>query len=195
MSPGPIAINISGQEFGLGAPVTTLIEAVNNAGISASALELEITETVLMSDIRSVMRALHALREEGFSVAVDDFGTGYSSLRYLQRFPVDVLKIDSSFVHDVERNADSRAICTAIIAMARSLGLKVVGEGVERKWQLEFLKRQACDAVQGFLLSKPLSPDDFAGLLNRGSRRTSSTDRVIQLPIREKNSPRIRNSL
>ena len=195
VSPGPIAINISGQEFGLGAPVTTLIEAVNNAGISASALELEITETVLMSDIRSVMRALHALREEGFSVAVDDFGTGYSSLRYLQRFPVDVLKIDSSFVREVERNTDSRAICTAIIAMARSLGLKVVGEGVERKWQLEFLKRQACDAVQGFLLSKPLSPDDFAGLLNRGSRWNSSTDRVIQLPIREKNSPRIRNSL
>jgi EAL domain-containing protein (putative c-di-GMP-specific phosphodiesterase class I) len=195
VSPGTIAINISGQEFGLGAPITTLMEAVNTAGISASALELEITETVLISDIRSVMRALHALREEGFSVAVDDFGTGYSSLRYLQRFPVDVLKIDSSFVRDVERNADSRAICTAIIAMARSLGLKVVGEGVERKWQLEFLRRQACDAVQGFLLSKPLSPDDFAGLLNRGSRRTSSTDRVIQLPIREKSSPRIRNSL
>ena len=181
ISPGPIAINISGQEFGLGDPVATLTEAVNKADISASAMELEITETVLMSDIRSVMLALHALREEGFSLAVDDFGTGYSSLRYLQKFPVDVLKIDSSFVHDVERNTDSRAICTAIIALARSLGLKVVGEGVESNWQLEFLKRQACDMVQGFLLSKPLSPNDFADHLKTGLPRSGSIDHVIQL--------------
>ena len=185
ISPGPIAINISGQEFGLGDPVATLTEAVNKADISASAMELEITETVLMSDIRSVMLALHALREEGFSLAVDDFGTGYSSLRYLQKFPVDVLKIDSSFVHDVERNTDSRAICTAIIALARSLGLKVVGEGVESNWQLEFLKRQTCNTVQGFLLSKPLSPDDFADHLKRGLPQTRSIDRVIHLQSRE----------
>jgi len=184
ISPGPIAINISGQEFGLGDPVATLTEAIRKADIPATALQLEITETVLMSDIRSVMVALHALREEGFSLAVDDFGTGYSSLRYLQKFPVDVLKIDSSFVHDVERNTDSRAICTAIIAMARSLGLKVVGEGVESNWQLEFLKRQACNMVQGFLLSKPLSPDDFAVHLKRGLPRSRSTDRVIQLSSR-----------
>jgi len=111
-APGPIAINISGQEFGLGDPVKTVMEAVSKAGICASALELEITETVLMSDIRSVISALHALREEGFSVAVDDFGTGYSSLRYLQKLPVDVLKIDSSFVQDVERNTDSRLSAT-----------------------------------------------------------------------------------
>ena len=156
ISPGPVAINISGQEFGLGDPVATLIEAIKKADIPASALEIEITETVLMSDIRSVMSALHALREEGFSLAVDDFGTGYSSLRYLQKFPVDVLKIDSSFVHDVQINTDSRAICAAIIAMARSLELTVIGEGVTNSWQLEFLKRQKCNLVQGFLLSKPL---------------------------------------
>ncbi len=184
ISPGPIAINVSGQEFGLGDPVGTLTEAIRKADIPASALELEITETVLLSDIRSVMVALHALREEGFRLAVDDFGTGYSSLRYLQKFPVDVLKIDSSFVHDVERNTDSRAICTAIIALARSLGLKVVGEGVASIWQLEFLKRQACNMVQGFLLSKPLSPDDLAEQLKRGLPRSRSTDRVIQLSSR-----------
>lgn len=184
ITPGPIAINISGQEFGLGKPVETLTEAIQKAEIPASALELEITETVLMSDIRSVMVALHALREEGFSLAVDDFGTGYSSLRYLQKFPVDVLKIDSSFVHDVEKNTDSRAICTAIIAMARSLGLKVIGEGVENNWQLDFLKRQECDIVQGFLLSKPLSADDFADHLKRKTRRTSPIDRVVQLSSR-----------
>jgi len=195
ISPGPIAINISGQEFGLGNPVATLTEAVNKADISASALELEITETVLMSDIRSVMSALNALREEGFSLAVDDFGTGYSSLRYLQKFPIDVLKIDRSFVHDVERNADSRAICTAIVALARSLGLKVVGEGVESDWQLEFLKRQTCNTVQGFLLSKPLSPDDFADHLKRSLPRTRSIDPVIQLSSRKKISPQFQSYL
>jgi len=191
LSAGPIAINISGQEFGIGAPVTTLTEAVKEAAISASALELEITETVLMSDIRSVMRALHALREEGFRVAVDDFGTGYSSLRYLQRLPVDVLKIDSSFVHDVERNTDSRAICTAVIALAQRLGLKVVGEGVETKWQLEFLKREACDVVQGFLLSRPLSPDDFADHLKSSSPQNKSIDRVINMSSRSKMSQQL----
>lgn len=182
ISPGPIAINISGQEFGLGDPVATLMDAVCRAEIPASALELEITETVLMSDIRSVMLALHALREEGFSLAVDDFGTGYSSLRYLQKLPVDVLKIDSSFVLDVERNSDSRAICTAIIVLARSLGLSVVGEGVENKWQLEFLRRLACDTVQGFLLSKPLSPDEYARKAQLESQIDKADGRVVRLP-------------
>lgn len=184
ISPGRVAINISGQEFGLGDPVATLTDAIKKANIPASALEIEITETVLMSDIRSVMSALHALREEGFSLAVDDFGTGYSSLRYLQKFPVDVLKIDSSFVHDVEINTDSRAICTAIIALARSLELTVVGEGVENSWQLEFLKRQKCNLVQGFLLSKPLPPDEFADNLKRGLPRHRSDDRIIHLSSR-----------
>ena len=107
----------------------------------------------------------------------------------LQRFPVDVLKIDRSFVHDVERNTDSRAICTAILALARSLGLKVVGEGVESRWQLDFLRRQKCDTVQGFLLSKPLSADDFADHLKRGLRRTKPVDRVVQLSSRRDVSP------
>lgn len=184
--PGPISINISGQEFGLGNPVKTLMDAISRAGIPARALELEITESVLLSDILSVMSALNALREEGFSVAVDDFGTGYSSLRYLQRFPVDVLKIDSSFVHDVERNTDSRAICRAIIALARGLGLTVVGEGVESHWQLEFLRREACDTVQGFLLSKPLSADEYAEQLKRNPSeyRSGTNDRVVPITSR-----------
>jgi len=184
MTPGPIAINTSGQEFARGDPVRTLTNAVRQSGIGASALEVEITETVLLSDIHSVSQALHALREEGFTLAVDDFGTGYSSLRYLQKLPVDVLKIDSSFVRDVEKNSDSRAICAAIIALARSLGLKIVGEGVESKWQHEFLRRQGCDTLQGFLLSKPLSPDDFADHLKRDARTARSDDAIVQLPLR-----------
>jgi len=184
LAPGPIAINTSGQEFGRGDPVRTLTDTARQSGISASALEIEITETVLMSDIRSVSKALHALREEGFTLAVDDFGTGYSSLCYLQKLPVDVLKIDSSFVRDVEKNPDSRAICAAIIALAQSLGLKIVGEGVESKWQRDFLQRQGCDTLQGFLLSKPLSADDFADHLKRDSRPVRLDDAVIQLPLR-----------
>ena len=183
VEPGPIAINISGQEFGLGDPVSTLTDAVRHAGISASSVELEITETVLMSDIRSVMRALHSLREEGFSIAVDDFGTGYSSLRYLQRLPVDVLKIDYSFVRYLEKYADTRAICTAIIAMAHSLGLKVVGEGVENQWQLDFLQRESCDMAQGFLMSRALPAMGFTELLQRGSRQHRSRVRIVRLPL------------
>lgn len=180
----PIAINISGQDFALGDPVDVITDAVSRAGISASCLELEITETVLMSDIRSVMAALHSLRQSGFSIAVDDFGTGYSSLRYLQRFPVDVLKIDASFVRDVESNADSRAICTAIIALARSLGLKVVGEGVETDGQLEFLKSHRCDTLQGFLLGTPISGPEFTTLLvdSKAGERVSSSGHATRPP-------------
>ena len=196
IAPGPVAINVSGQEFGLGNPVETLLTAIRKADIPASALEVEITETVLMGDIRSVTKNLNLLREAGFSLAVDDFGTGYSSLRYLQRFPVDVLKIDSSFVSDLEKNTDSRAICTAIIAMAKSLNLQVVGEGVETKWQLEFLRRQRCDLVQGFLLSEPLSSDGFADLLSEEAKRSDAPEadthtRVTHLSARR--NSRIQN--
>ena len=185
VEPGPIAINVSGQEFGLGDPVTSLTEAVRHAGISASSVELEITETVLMSDIRSVMRALYSLRDAGFSIAVDDFGTGYSSLRYLQRLPVDVLKIDYSFVRHLEKDSDTRAICTAIIAMAHSLGLKVVGEGVENQWQLDFLQRESCDMAQGFLMSRALPAMGFTELLQKGPRqqRTHGRERIVRLPL------------
>jgi len=157
----PISINVSGAEFVGGNPLDTVMHAVRRAGIAPGLIELEITETVLMSDIRSVVSTLHELREAGFSLAVDDFGTGYSSLRYLQRFPVDTLKIDSSFVRDVETNGDSRAICTAIVALARSLRLGVVGEGVETEWQRRFLEREGCDVLQGFLVSRPIPAADF----------------------------------
>lgn len=165
LDPGRIAINVSGQEFVRTDPLDTALRAVRRAGIEPDSLELEITETVIMSDIRSVVRSLHRIREAGFSLAVDDFGTGYSSLRYLQRFPVDTLKIDSSFVRDTEINADSRAICAAIIALARSLRLSVVGEGVETEWQRCFLEREGCDVMQGYLLGTPLPAAEYAELL------------------------------
>lgn len=169
----PVAVNLSGQEFVRGDPVRCIQNAVQRAGIEPADLELEITETVLMSDIRSVVSSLHRLREAGYSLAVDDFGTGFSSLRYLQRFPIDVLKIDGSFVRDVETNADSRAICTTIIALARSLNLSVVGEGVENLWQQSFLEREGCDVLQGFFLSQPLAACTFEMLMRKQFSRTA----------------------
>lgn len=187
---GPIAINISGQEFGQSDLVAMLADATSRAGIEPSALELEITESVLMRDVGSVKRALHELREAGFSLAVDDFGTGYSSLRYLQEFPVDVLKIDASFVRDAENNPDSRAICTAIIALARSLGLRVVGEGVEDDWQLKFLGRERCDIAQGFYLGKAVPALEFAQKLLEEASRTRHTvnQRIVQFSSRRARS-------
>ena len=177
-SPGPIAFNVSGHEFGSGDVVETIASAVRRAGIGTSDVQLEITESVLIGDIRSVKQALHMLREHGFSLAVDDFGTGYSSLCYLQDFPVDALKIDRSFVRDVERNTDSRTICSGIIALAKSLGLAVVGEGVENDWQVEFLRRQKCDYVQGFLLGEAMPADRYAALL-ADERPEVGRDRVV----------------
>ena len=164
---GRVAVNLSGQEFVLGDPLATLTRAVQRAGITAGDLELEITESVLMSDIRSVLLTLYRLREAGFSLAVDDFGTGYSSLSYLQQFPVDVLKIDAQFVRHIGDDADSRAICTSIIALAHSLRLKVVGEGVENDAQRAFLRDAGCDTLQGFLTGRPMTAIDYTALLEK----------------------------
>ena len=182
----PVAVNISGQEFVGGNPLETVTRAVRRAGIEPGLIELEITETVLMSDIRSVVTTLHELREAGFSLAVDDFGTGYSSLRYLQRFPVDTLKIDSSFVRDVATNADSRAICTAIIALAQSLRLSVVGEGVESEWQRRFLEREGCDVLQGFLVGRPMPAAEFEKRLVEPHGGTRAHN-VMELPALNRN--------
>jgi EAL domain-containing protein (putative c-di-GMP-specific phosphodiesterase class I) len=123
------------------------------AGIDALLLELEITETVLLQDADSTLLALRRLKEAGVSLSVDDFGTGYSSLSYLKRFPIDTLKIDRSFVKDLHCDADDAAICAAILAMARQLGLNVVAEGVESEQQLEFLRRHGCNQIQGIQMS------------------------------------------
>jgi diguanylate cyclase (GGDEF)-like protein len=163
----PVSVNISSHQFNSDGLIEDVFDAVSGAGIDALLLELEITESVLLQDAENTLLSLRRLKQAGVSLSVDDFGTGYSSLSYLKRFPIDTLKIDRSFVKDLHCDADDAAICAAILAMARQLGLNVVAEGVESEEQLEFLRRHGCNQIQGYLCSKPLSAADFAAMLTK----------------------------
>ena len=131
-------------------------------------LEVELTESVLMTHPESAALILQALREQGVQVAADDFGTGYSSLSYLRKFPIDALKIDQSFVSQITDGGDDMSIVSAVISMARSLNLRVVAEGVETLEQLEFLRSRECDEAQGYYFSRPVPAEQFARLLQAG---------------------------
>ena len=130
-------------------------------------IELEVTETSLLHDLDAIRAVLHQLRDEGFTVAIDDFGTGYSSLTHLKHFPIDTLKIDISFISDLESDPQDAAITEAIIGLARGLGLRVVAEGVGTREQLAFLDVRGCDCFQGYWESKPLAADDFVDFYRR----------------------------
>jgi diguanylate cyclase (GGDEF)-like protein len=155
-----MGINVSGLQFRREALVGEVAHVINETGIAAADLELELTESCLM-DNAVVSDKLDALRRLGVAIAVDDFGTGYSSLSYLKRYPIDKLKIDQSFIVDVS-GGDNAAIATAIIQLGRALGLRVLAEGVETIEQLEFLRQQGCDEVQGYLCGRPLPAEQFA---------------------------------
>ena len=129
---------------------------------------MELTESVLLKHAKSTASILQTLRKTGVQVAVDDFGTGYSSLSYLRKFPIDALKIDQSFVHQITTAGDDATIVTAVISMARSLKLRVVAEGVETREDLDFLQAYHCDEAQGFYFSPPVLPQAFARLLRTG---------------------------
>jgi EAL domain-containing protein (putative c-di-GMP-specific phosphodiesterase class I) len=134
-------------------------------------LELEITEDAVMSNINDSILTLRQLNELGVQLAIDDFGTGYSSLSYLTKFPIHFLKIDQSFVREAPDNKSVNSIISATIAMAHSLKLKVIAEGVENKAQLEFLKSLGCDIAQGYLISKPLPAQDYIRLIENSATR------------------------
>ncbi len=173
MGPLRVAVNASSRQFRGSDLVTTVAEALEDSGLPPACLELEITESLLVDDESEATAILHQLSEFGVRLSIDDFGTGYSSLSYLKRFPVDTLKIDRAFVRDVTTDPEDAALARAIIAMGHSLGLKVVGEGVETEEQLQFLRRENCHLVQGFYFSKPLSISAFSSLLD-GWRRKSA---------------------
>jgi diguanylate cyclase (GGDEF)-like protein/PAS domain S-box-containing protein len=172
MGLGPIglAVNLSARQFQDRDLVETIRATVERTGLAPTSLELELTESVIMRDPVDTARRLREITALGIRLSVDDFGTGYSSLGYLRSFPISSLKIDRSFVRDLERDASGAAIPEAIVALAKSLGLKVVAEGVETRGQLAVLRRLGCEEMQGYLFSRPLPGDEVLALLQTGKR-------------------------
>ncbi|HZQ86689.1 MAG TPA: EAL domain-containing protein [Acidimicrobiales bacterium] len=166
----PVSVNVSARQFRHGV-VDMTASVLRRTGLDPKYLELELTESAAVDSLELTAAALAELREIGVSCSIDDFGTGYSSLSYLSRLPIDNLKIDKSFIQ-AQSLADA-SIVAAIIAMAHSLGLKVVAEGVETEEQLAYLAEKHCDEVQGFLFSKPVPADEFRRMLAGGSRRVA----------------------
>jgi diguanylate cyclase (GGDEF)-like protein/PAS domain S-box-containing protein len=165
---GTIAVNVSAQELWSDNFLQGVFSVLRDTGLDARALELELTESVLMKRAESTRAKLQAVRERGVHVAIDDFGTGYSSLSYLRKFPIDTLKIDQSFIREITTGPDEATMVTAVISMARSLKLRVVAEGVEVLEELAFLQANRCDEAQGYLFSRPVPPQAFAKLLQTG---------------------------
>ena len=163
----PVAVNLSARQFRERNLGPTIYRVLSQMDLPPDYLEIEITESDIMEDAESAIATLNELKAEGIKLSVDDFGTGYSSLSYLKRFPLDTLKIDRSFIDNVTTDSDDAAIVEAIIALARSLDLKVVAEGVETESQVEFLTGCGCDFAQGFLFSPPVTPEEVRTLFNR----------------------------
>jgi EAL domain-containing protein (putative c-di-GMP-specific phosphodiesterase class I) len=157
-----VSVNLSSRQFHQESMLKTVTDTLESTGLEACYLALEITESSLMHDPDEAVVTLCLLHNMGIGVSIDDFGTGYSSLGHLKRFPLSSLKIDRAFVSDITENPEDAAIARAILAMAHSLNLKTVAEGVETEKQLEFLREIGCDEVQGYYLAKPLPAQEFA---------------------------------
>lgn len=161
IQPTRVAINISPVQFKKLDVVASFMKILEQEGIPPDLIEIEVTEGAIMVNPEMAIETLNHLRSEGFSIAVDDFGTGYSSLGYLKRFPIDKLKIDQTFIRDLETDHDDAVIVSAIIAMSHLLGVKTLAEGVETQKQLEYLNTAGCDEIQGYLLGRPIPKADF----------------------------------
>ncbi|NEQ30919.1 MAG: EAL domain-containing protein [Leptolyngbya sp. SIO4C5] len=165
LKPITIAINLSAQQFKQPDLVSKICQFLGENDLDPYFLDIELTESLLVKDIDLTLKTLHQLKELGINVAVDDFGTGYSSLSYLQRFPFDTLKIDQCFVRNINSNSGNMAIVKAIIQMAHSLNLSTIAEGVETPEELAFLRKNSCEAIQGYLFSPPLMASSFEKML------------------------------
>ena len=161
----PIAVNLSAAQLRNGKFVQNIMDALSRHELPAHHIEFELTESMVMHDVELAAAHLQALKKLGIQLSLDDFGTGHSSLAHLQRFPFDAVKIDRAFIRDVNSNAGNAAIATAVIAMAHSLHLRVVAEGVETEGQLQFLRRRRCDELQGFYFSEAVPPAQFETML------------------------------
>ena len=160
-----IAVNLSPRQFADPGLLGDIDAALDNSGMAPELLELEITESMVMQNVERAMRVLKAIKGLGVMLAIDDFGTGYSSMSLLKKFPIDVLKIDRSFVRDISTNSEDQAIADAIIALGRALELTIVAEGVETAEQEAFLRAHDCDQIQGYLISKPVPANEFAAFM------------------------------
>ncbi len=166
-----MAVNLSAVQFRCDGFLDSIRRMLEESGVDAGRLELEITESALMKNPEEAGSILRSLRELGVKVSIDDFGTGYSSLSYLKRFPVSILKIDQSFVREIVSSSDDQAIAEAVIALAKGMNLMVVAEGVETEAQLKILKALDCDKVQGYFFSRPISPDAIASFVETGVKK------------------------
>ena len=166
-----VAVNLSPVQFRHKDLVGQVRSALAATGLAPTRLELEITESLLLTDSESTIAALHALRAMGVRISMDDFGTGYSSLSYLRSFPFDKIKIDRTFMRDLTTRGDSQAIIRAVIGLAQALGMATTAEGVETEEQLAMVRDHGVSEVQGFLFSPPLKPRALANLLNSGRMR------------------------
>jgi diguanylate cyclase (GGDEF)-like protein/PAS domain S-box-containing protein len=163
----PVAVNVSARQFQQADLVELVIAVLSETKVPPHLLEIELTESAVMQDGEASVVALERLKSFGVQISIDDFGTGYSSLSYLKRLPLDVLKIDQSFVRDISSDPNDAAIVRAIITLARSLGMKVIAEGVETEAQLAFLNAYGCQYAQGYMFGQPLPPDEFIKLVKR----------------------------
>jgi EAL domain-containing protein (putative c-di-GMP-specific phosphodiesterase class I) len=143
------------------------MSTVNKYGLDPSKLELEITESVLIDDMKTVFEKMEELRDFGIRISIDDFGTGYSSLQYLKSLPADTLKLDKTFIDSAENDSSTKIIIETMIGMSKKLGFETVAEGVETKEQLEILENMGCDIIQGYYLGKPVSDEEIENLLLR----------------------------
>jgi predicted signal transduction protein with EAL and GGDEF domain len=169
-----IAVNLSPVQFRNRGLVTMVTQALAAAGLPATRLEIEITEAALLQKDEMTVAMLHQLRALGVRISMDDFGTGYSSLSYLRSFPFDKIKIDRSFIADIERNGDSEAIIRAIAELGASLGIATTAEGIETPEQLELVRRAGCTEVQGYLLSKPRAAAEVLDLIAGFGRKAAA---------------------
>jgi EAL domain-containing protein (putative c-di-GMP-specific phosphodiesterase class I) len=160
-------VNISPVQFLRDDMVQAVQDALSKTGLPAEMLELEITEGVFVKHEESVLERMSQLRAMGIRLSVDDFGTGYSSLSYLKKLPVNTLKIDQSFVRNIEPNNEDARICRAIIRLAHDLGLDVVAEGIEWQSHIDFLNAESCDIGQGYLISRPLPASDIPAFISK----------------------------
>ncbi|MNE27766.1 Cyclic di-GMP phosphodiesterase Gmr [compost metagenome] len=174
LAPIRVSVNLSVYQLRQGKLVSLVRQVLEESGLAPHLLELELTESQLLDSVEHIITTFQQLHELGVKLAIDDFGTGYSSLSYLKRFPVDYVKIDQAFIRGLHEGSEDAAITRAIIAMAKSLDLKVVAEGVETQEQLALLREQGCDEVQGYLISKPVDASAFGALLGRSMTRLIS---------------------